>query len=91
MVGFNVQKDAMLPEETYDPATGQVNRVDWGWQRWMRGYRKKVFLNTFNVIYFLASLSVAGLGIYASVLGMKEQFATTNITPFTCAPPTGSG
>jgi len=89
-VGYNCQKDAILPEELFDPVTGQVpNRVDSGIKRWMRGYRKKFLLNTFDVIYFLAALATAGLGIYASVIGMHETFASTALTPFTCQNPAG--
>lgn len=89
MVAYNVQKDAMLDSEPFDPVSGQAQRSDHGMARWIRGYKQKLFSNTFNVIYFVASLSVAGLGIYASVLGMHESFATTVLTPFTCGSPTG--
>jgi len=90
IVGYNCQKDAILPEEHFDPTTGQVtNRVDSGLKRWMRGYRKKFLLNTFDVMYFLAALGTAGLGIYASVIGMHETFSTTALTPFTCQNPAG--
>jgi hypothetical protein len=89
MVGFNVQRDAMLPEEQFDPSTGQARRVDTGLTRWMRGYRKQWMRNTFDVVYFFASLSVAGLGIYASILAMNNAYKTTPLTPFTCNSPTG--
>jgi hypothetical protein len=90
-VGFNCQRDAMLAEEEFDPATGQVNRRDAGWTRWMRGYRKRMFINTFDTIYFVCALATAGLGIYASVLGMHATFTApdSKITPFTCANPAG--
>lgn len=91
MVGYNTQKDAMLPEESFDPVTGQAQRVDSGMRRWIRGYKKQFFRNTFDVLYFLGALSTAGLGIYASVIAMNEQFKTTSLTPFTCNSPTGSG
>jgi len=55
----------------------------------MRGYRKKFLLNTFDVMYFLAALGTAGLGIYASVIGMHDTFSTTVLTPFTCQNPAG--
>lgn len=38
MVGFKSQRDAILPEETFDPLTGSVNHVDSGVKRWVRGY-----------------------------------------------------
>ncbi|SMY20149.1 unnamed protein product [Zymoseptoria tritici ST99CH_1A5] len=89
MVGFNCQKDAVLPEELDTTVGGRFVRVDSGPQRWIRGYRKQWLLNTFNVIYFVASLAVAGLGIYASILGMRASFKSTPLTPFTCGSPTG--
>lgn len=46
MIGFNSQKDAMLPEESFDPNNGVVNRVDSGWKRAVRGFRKKLLLNS---------------------------------------------
>ncbi|CAI7635188.1 hypothetical protein N7533_004642 [Penicillium manginii] len=89
LVGYNVQKDAILPEEEYNPQTGEVNRVDSGIKRWIRGYKKKFVWNTFDVIYSLAALASAGLGIWASVTSMRESFASSALTPFTCANPAG--
>lgn len=43
MVGFKSQRDAILPEETYDPNTGAVHRVDSGTKRWIRGYVSSAF------------------------------------------------
>lgn len=87
LVGFNCQKDAMLPEEEFNPLTGETKRVDEGWKRWMRGYKKKMLWNTFDVIYFLGALSCAGLGIYAAIEYMHTVFTTTPITAFTCLNP----
>lgn len=88
MVAYNCQKDAMLPEEGHDPATGTANRVDNGFKRLMRGYRKKLLWNTFDVLYFLGAGASAGLGIYAAVVGMHKAFKS-GITPFTCCNPAG--
>lgn len=89
LVGYNVQKDAMLPEEEFDPRTGQVQRADHGIKRWIRGYKKRLVWNTFDVIYSLAALATAGLGIWASVTAMHADFASTSLTPFTCQNPAG--
>lgn len=89
MVAFNCQKDSIMPDEGFDPSTGQIIRHDEGWKRWMRGYKKKWHINTFDVLYFLGALSVAGLGIYAAVISMHKSFATTPLTPFTCQNPAG--
>jgi hypothetical protein len=88
-VGYNIQKDAILPEEEFDPATGQANRVDRGLTRWMRGYKKQAVKNTLDILYFIGALATAGLGIYASVTAMHDTFAATPITPFTCQNPAG--
>lgn len=86
-VAYNCQNDAVLPEETYNPVTGVVTRVDSGVKRWMRGFRQKIFLNTFDFIYFLGALVSAGLGLYATIEGMIKIFGETPITPFTCGSP----
>ena len=79
----------MLPEEAFDPTTGELQRVDLGSKRWIRGYMKKPFWNTFDVLYGLGALSLAGLGIWAAAINMKAQFQSSGITPFTCKSPTG--
>ncbi|CAI7577243.1 unnamed protein product [Penicillium discolor] len=89
LVGFNVQNDAILPEEEFNSATGQVQRVDNGIKRLIRGYKKKFIWNTFDLIYSLAALSAAGLGIWASVTAMNADFKSGKLTPFTCANPAG--
>ncbi|KAJ5083595.1 hypothetical protein N7456_013022 [Penicillium angulare] len=89
LVGYHVQKDAMLPEEQFDPRTGQAQRVDHGIRRWIRGYKKKFWWNTFDLVYSLAALALAGLGIWASVVSMNKTFETTKLTPFTCTNPAG--
>jgi hypothetical protein len=88
LVGYNVQKDSILPEEEFNPQTGQAQRLS-GFKRWMRGYKKKFVWNTFDLIYALAALSTAGLGIWASVHSMTKAFKETKLTPFTCANPAG--
>ena len=79
----------MLPEEEFNPVTGEVKRVDSGMKRWIRGYRKKFALNTFDVLYSLAALGTAGLGLYTSTTGMRDAFANTSITSFSCKNPAG--
>ncbi|KAJ5723994.1 hypothetical protein N7488_002029 [Penicillium malachiteum] len=89
LVGYHVQKDAMLPEEEFNPQTGQAQRVDSGMKRWIRGYKVKFWWNTFDLVYALAALSLAGLGIWASVVSMNETFKSTPLTPFSCTNPAG--
>ncbi|KAK3669944.1 hypothetical protein LTR78_010195 [Recurvomyces mirabilis] len=89
-VAFNTKKDAIRPEsEGFDPRTGEVIRLDSGFKRWMRGYLVQWHFNIFDTLYFLAALSVAGLGIYSSVISMHRNFEEGRLTPFTCGSPTG--
>ncbi|KAJ5499086.1 Amino acid transporter transmembrane [Penicillium expansum] len=89
LVGFNAQNDAILVEEEFNPATGQVQRVDNGIKRFFRGYKVKFFRNTFDLLYSIAALGAAGLGIWASVTAMNSSFQSGKLTPFTCANPAG--
>lgn len=89
-IGIKVQEDAMLPEETFDPATGAVHRVDtWRqFSRWKRGiFSKQWYLKIFNFIFFLASLATAALGMYASGTGLAESFKSGHATSFSCHSP----
>jgi hypothetical protein len=86
--GFQIQKDAMTPEESFDPTTGTYSRIDSGLKRWIRGFKVKWHLNTFNFIYFLGAICTAALGIYSSCLGLISAFGGASAaTSFGCAAP----
>lgn len=74
-LGFDIQRNAIRPEqgEGFDPATGQVLRTETRVRRLIRGYFSggpfQVAINIWHTIYFLASLSMCGLGMYASIEG----------------------
>jgi len=86
--GFQIQKDAMVPEESFDPTTKTYNRIDTGVRRWIRGFKVKWHLNTFNFIYFLGALCTAALGIYSSCLGLISAFSGNSAaTSFGCGSP----
>ena len=74
-LGYDIQKNAMRVEqgEGFNPATGQVVRNATTIRRWMRGFFSggplQVAKNVWHVIYFLASLSMCGLGMYAAIKG----------------------
>lgn len=86
--GFQIQKDAMLPEEHFDPQTKTYHGVDRGVKRWVRGFKVKWHLNTFNFIYFLGALCTAALGIYSSCLGLISAFdGGSQATSFGCDSP----
>jgi len=88
--GWQIQKDAMSPEEHFDPATRTYNYIDRGFKRWRRGFMVKWHLNSFNMFYFLGALCTAALGIYSSVELLIEAFSGGSVaTSFGCNSPTG--
>ena len=67
-VAYMIKKNSMLDGEGFDPATGQVVKHDSGIKRVMRGFMKgKWYLNMFNILYFLGSLTLAALGAYGAI------------------------
>lgn len=72
-LGFDIQRNAMRQGEGFDPATGQVVRYESTTKRWMRGFRSggtlQVLKNIWHVLYFLCTLAMCGLGMYAAVQG----------------------
>ena len=74
-LGYDMQKNAHQEGEGegFDPTTGRVTRHGTTAQRWRRGFfgggPVKVAQNVWHVIYFFASLSMCGLGMYAAIEG----------------------
>ena len=68
MVVYNVQKDAMLPGDGWDPTTGTARRQDGGWRRVRRGYGKRSVPSLFHTGLFLA------LGILSARCGLLVLF-----------------
>ena len=70
-----MQKNALRESdgEGFDPITGQVTRNGTTVQRWTRGFLSggplSVAKNVWHVIYFFATLSMCGLGMYAAIEG----------------------
>ena len=88
-LGYQIQEDALLPEEVYDPVTGRCNRVD-TWKdlsRWKRGLARMWYFKLFNFLFFGASLATAGVGMYGSALSLQAGFAQGHATSFGCAFP----
>ena len=90
-VGFMSKRDAMLPGDGYDPTTGRVVRQDGGLKRFMRGFRKRVLLNSFNVIFCLGAITTAILGFYSAVIQLKAAYGSGASTSFSCSNPYSSG
>ena len=74
-VGYDIQKNAHREGEGegFNPITGEVTRHGTTVQRWMRGFLSggplQVAKNIWHTLYFLASLSMCGLGMYAAIEG----------------------
>lgn len=90
MIGLQSQKDAIQDGEGFDPATGQTVRHDSGFSRWMRGFRKSLFLNLWYLFFFLGSAVTAVLGIYSAIVGMIHAYAETAVSGFSCTNPIGA-
>lgn len=87
-LGFRCLADSMPADGGFDPATGPThNPITFG--RIWRGFKVRIFLNTFNLLYFLGALTTAILGIYASIVGMIGFYQDTQVTAFSCNSPTG--
>lgn len=75
-LGYDIQRHAIRADlgEGFDPSTGIVRRNSASTlQRLARGFCsggwKQVTLNVWHVFYFLASLAMCGLGMYAAIVG----------------------
>lgn len=90
MIGLQSQRDAIQDGEGLDPATGQTIRHDSGFSRWMRGFRKSLFLNLWYMFFFLGSVVTAVLGIYSAIVGMIHAYAETAVSGFSCTNPIGA-
>ncbi|KAK3323000.1 transmembrane amino acid transporter family protein [Apodospora peruviana] len=87
-LGFWIKKDAITEEERFDPVTKTYNYQDTGVKRLVRGYMKRPFFNTWNLLYLLGGLVCTALGMYSSVLGMIAGFSGKTVaTSFGCASP----
>lgn len=87
-LGFWIRKDAMTPEEKFDPQTRLYNYVDTGYRRWKRGFMKRPLFNAFNVFYVLGGLTTTGLGVYSSIEGLIGAFSGKSVaTSFGCKSP----
>jgi hypothetical protein len=88
-IGFDIQKGAMLPEESFDPITKKYIRKDEGMKRWVRGFKKTWMMTSFNIFYFLGALVVCALGMFAAISALMTAFGDggTVATSFGCTSP----
>ncbi|KAH3667521.1 hypothetical protein OGAPHI_003170 [Ogataea philodendri] len=72
----------------YDENTMEVNGYERPMLEFMkRGFNEQRLLFTFYSVVSLASLAFAGMGLYGSVEYMKDIFANTSATSFSCTSP----
>ena len=89
-LSFDIQKNAIRPHrgETFDQNIGHMNTKETTSQRLIRGFFAggafQVGINIWHVIYFLASLSMCGLGIYAAIEGKSSTFLHSSFQPNLC-------
>ncbi|OBT83915.1 hypothetical protein VE02_09766 [Pseudogymnoascus sp. 03VT05] len=92
-LGFAIKEGAMLQGEGFNPSTGEVVRHDAGIKRWARGFFNggfsgwKLYVNLFNILFFLGSAVTAGLGAYSAIEALITAFQSPQITAFTCTSP----
>ncbi|KAG9312427.1 transmembrane amino acid transporter protein-domain-containing protein [Chiua virens] len=92
VLGYIVQVDAMSEDRPYDVNDPRASRIDswWSLSRWVRGYKKHFFFNTWNLLLTVTCLATAGLASYAAIEGIISDFATgTSGTSFGCQSPVG--
>ncbi|RDW57248.1 hypothetical protein BP5796_12698 [Coleophoma crateriformis] len=87
-LGFDIQAHAILPGETFDPVTRQVNRMDKGFTRWARGMKHQWYIKLALLLFVLASASTAILGMYSSTLAIIAGFKAYHAaSAFGCVSP----
>lgn len=86
-LGFDIQRNA-IQGDGFDPYTGQTLRHETTIKRWIRGFRSggmlQVGKNIWHVVYFLASLSMCGLGMYAAIVGKLSICPTCSLRADIC-------
>jgi hypothetical protein len=87
-IGYFIKLNAIGEGEGFNPNTGVVTRHDTGLKRWIRGFFSgRWYRNIFNVIYLGGALATAGLGAYASIQSMIDEFQNPQLNSFTCTSP----
>lgn len=89
--GFIIQRDAIQGQPEYTPGANINDLRHDTWRnlsRWRRGFARRWWLNTFNILLGLAALACAGLGAFSSIEGVITTFNTSgSATSFGCKSP----
>lgn len=87
-IAYSIKKNALLPEEGFDPATGRFERKYSGPKRWIRGFfGGRWYQNVFNFLYTLGALCLAALGSYGAIENLITAFANGTTNSFVCKSP----
>ncbi|KAF2808834.1 uncharacterized protein BDZ99DRAFT_418285 [Mytilinidion resinicola] len=90
VLGYDIQRHA-IQGDGFDPVTGHVMREETTVGRLIRGFTSggkfQVAMNIWHVLYFLCSLSMCGLGMYAAIVGMIDAFKVHQLNTFSCRSP----
>jgi hypothetical protein len=88
-LGLDIQMDAMIADGPYDPIQKRTSRIDTWRQksRWIRAFKVHWLRNSLHVLFFLASLTTAALGIYAAAVNLKAAYGSGASTSFGCKSP----
>ncbi|KAJ7205342.1 transmembrane amino acid transporter protein-domain-containing protein [Mycena haematopus] len=93
MLGLDLQIDAAIADEPFQTPGVAPKQIDTWRQlsRWKRAFvaggRKRFYWKITNVLYLLASLATAGMGLWATGTDLKEALANGAATSLGCAPP----
>ncbi|KAJ5126107.1 hypothetical protein N7526_008284 [Penicillium atrosanguineum] len=90
-LGYKIQQAAKLPGEGFDPATGETTRLDGGYKRWVRGFRKSWKLSIPILIFTGCGFAASGMGTWAAILALEEAFSQSVLTSWTCTNPYYTG
>lgn len=86
---FWIRKAALVDGEGFDLTTARSVCHDAGLL--FRGYlallRKYLLLSTFNILYFLGALALAGLGAYSATTSLREDYQSGATSSFPCLSP----
>nr|POE77643.1 hypothetical protein CFP56_09290 [Quercus suber] len=79
------------PDGAFDPQTGAVRRARRGLKYWVHGFfggsPLRVTMNVLHLMYALGAVAMAGLGLYAAIVGMIDAFMDPQLNSFSCRSP----
>ncbi|KAJ7636721.1 transmembrane amino acid transporter protein-domain-containing protein [Roridomyces roridus] len=93
MLGLDMQLDAALEDEPFTTPGVAPRQIDtwWDFSRWKRGFlaggRRRVGWKVVNLLFLLASLATAGMGLWATGTDLREALGAGAATSLGCNAP----